>query len=144
MFGTRYAASMIARSAESPQDRSNFLQAAGMAGLDVAGALGLGGLTNPAGAAVREAAPVAQDSGQVSDGAVLNFALDLEYLEAEFYLYAVTGRGLSDSMTSGTGTRGGVTGGRAVRFETRAARQYAQEIAGDEKVRVPFPRTALG
>jgi hypothetical protein len=47
-------------------------------------------------------------------------------------------------MTSGTGTRGGVTGGRAVRFESRAARQYAQEIAGDEKVRVPFLRTALG
>ncbi|MYW90420.1 ferritin-like domain-containing protein [Amycolatopsis rubida] len=144
MFGTRYAASMIARSAENSQDRRNFLQAAGMTGLGVAGALGLGGLTNPAAAAVRGAAPVARDSGEVSDGAVLNFALNLEYLEAEFYLHAVTGRGLADSMTTGTGARGGVTGGRAVRFETRAARQYAQEIAGDEKAHVQFLRTALG
>ncbi|RSD13604.1 ferritin-like domain-containing protein [Amycolatopsis eburnea] len=146
MFGKRYAASMINRSAENDQDRRRFLKAAGMTGLGVVGAGALGGLaTGTASAATaRPTAAAAAASAEVSDGAVLNFALNLEYLEAEFYLHAVTGKGLADSMTTGTGTRGGVTGGRAVKFKTKAARQYAQEIAGDEKAHVQFLRSALG
>ncbi|MBE1463582.1 hypothetical protein H4W33_002594 [Kibdelosporangium phytohabitans] len=127
---------MISRSAGNREDRRRFLQAAGVAGLGVVGAAALGSAT--ATAAPRAAA------AQVSDAAVLNFALNLEYLEAEFYLHAVTGKGLADSLTTGTGTRGGVTGGRAVRFKTKAARQYAQEIAADEKAHVAFLRGALG
>ncbi len=146
MFGKRYAASMINRSAENDQDRRRFLKAAGMTGLGVVGAGALGGLaTGTASAApARPSATAAAASAGVSDGAVLNFALNLEYLEAEFYLHAVTGKGLADSMTTGTGTRGGVTGGRAVKFKTKAARQCAQEIAGDEKAHVQFLRSALG
>ncbi|MGW4529110.1 ferritin-like domain-containing protein [Amycolatopsis sp. NPDC004378] len=145
MFGKRYAASMINRSAENDQDRRRFLKAAGMTGLGVVGAGTLGGLAAGT-ASASTPRPTANEaaSGGISDGAVLNFALNLEYLEAEFYLHAVTGKGLADSMTTGTGTRGGVTGGRAVRFETRAARQYAQEIASDEKAHVQFLRSALG
>ncbi|MFB9924121.1 ferritin-like domain-containing protein [Amycolatopsis halotolerans] len=143
MFGKRYASAMINRSAENDQDRRRFLRTAGMTGLGVVGAGALGGLAGTASAATARPAAAAA-SGGVSDGAVLNFALNLEYLEAEFYLHAVTGKGLADSMTTGTGTRGGVTGGRAVRFETRAARQYAQEIAADEKDHVQFLRSALG
>ncbi|MFC3514057.1 ferritin-like domain-containing protein [Amycolatopsis halotolerans] len=145
MFGIRYAASMINRSAENEQDRRRFLRAAGMTGLGVVGAGALGGFAaGPAAAAAARPGAAEAGSGGVSDSAVLNFALNLEYLEAEFYLHAVTGHGLGDEMTTGTGARGGVVGGRAVRFETRAARQYAREIAGDEKAHVQFLRSALG
>ena len=75
--------------------------------------------------------------------AVLNFALNLEYLEAEFYLRAVTGAGLADSDTYGLGVQGGVTGGRAVSFDTPIVQQYAQEIANDEQNHVRLIRSVL-
>ena len=82
--------------------------------------------------------------GATSDYNILNFALNLEYLEAEFYLRAMTGVGLSAADTSGVGTTGTVTGGSAVPFATPAIAQYANEIASDELAHVRFLRTALG
>ncbi len=133
MFGKTVVRDMISRSAENEADRRLFLKSAGVAGLGVVGAGALG-----AGAA----AP-AQAAG-ISDGAVLNFALNLEYLEAEFYSYAAFGEGLPDKLTSGKGKKGGVKGGRQVSFKTPAVRRYAEEIAGDELAHVKFLRTALG
>ena len=80
----------------------------------------------------------------VTDTDILNFALNLEYLEAEFYLRAATGRGLTDSEVTGTGTLGAVTGGRQVNFATAAIRNYATEIASEERIHVQFLRAALG
>jgi hypothetical protein len=93
--------------------------------------------------AVGDATPQVEESGGPSDGSILNFALNLEYLEAEFYLRA-TGGGLPDEMTTGTGTRGEVTGGRPVPFKNPVIAKIAAEIAGDERAHVAFLRGALG
>ncbi len=81
----------------------------------------------------------------VTDNDILNFALNLEYLEAEFYLRATTGQGLSAADTTGSvGTQGTVLGGSAVPFQTTVIAQYAQQIALDELAHVRFLRSALG
>ena len=80
----------------------------------------------------------------ITDADVLNFALNLEYLEAQFYSYAAYGTGLDNSLLSGTGTQGVVRGGRKVTFTDPIVEQYAREIAQDEIAHVKFLRTALG
>jgi hypothetical protein len=73
---------------------------------------------------------------------VLNFALNLEYLEAEYYLRAVTGQGLSAAY-GGTGTAI-VPSSTLVPFQTTAVAYWAQRIANDELAHVNFLRLALG
>ncbi|MET0426784.1 MAG: ferritin-like domain-containing protein [Actinoplanes sp.] len=145
MFGKNLVRQMIGRSAENDTDRRNFLKSAGAVGL---GVIGAGALGSSAVAAPLAATSASEEEAAVlappSDAAVLNFALNLEYLEAEFYLHAVTGEGLADKLTTGTGTRGKVTGGRAVPFESKVIQQYAQEISDDEFAHVEFLRAALG
>jgi hypothetical protein len=103
--------------------------AAGAAALGVAGAPG---------AAQAQSANIDLD--------VLNFALNLEYLEAEFYLRATRGgnNGLSDNDIDGKGRQGPVIGGKKVNFDTKAIQYYAEEIAEDEEAHVKFLRAGLG
>jgi hypothetical protein len=79
-----------------------------------------------------------------ADADVLNFALNLEYLEAQFYSFAVTGASIPGNLLTGTGTPGAPTGGRQVTFTDPVVAQYAREIAADEVAHVAFLRTALG
>jgi hypothetical protein len=79
-----------------------------------------------------------------SDGDILNFALNLEYLEAQFYYFAFFGEGLPQNILGGTGTQGTVRGGRKVNFTDPIVSQYAAEIAADERAHVEFLRGALG
>jgi hypothetical protein len=81
----------------------------------------------------------------IGDPDILNFALNLEYLEANFYYYAVYGTPIPAASQSGTvGTQGAATGGRAVAFADPIIAQFAREIANDELAHVNYLRTALG
>jgi Ferritin-like domain len=76
---------------------------------------------------------------------VLNFALNLEYLEAEFYLWAAFGRGLSDADAGGGPAS---VGGKKLVYTglpiDAAVQAYIEEIAIDEENHVKFLRKALG
>jgi hypothetical protein len=128
-------------------DRRRFMAHAGLATLGVLGASKLA-LGNPLAANAANAGNAADETDAkrvtATDINILNFALNLEYLEAEFYLRAAYGRGLSASDVTGTGTQGNVTGGSAVPFQNLEFRDFAQEIARDEEAHVKFLRAALG
>jgi hypothetical protein len=105
------------------------------AGIGVAGIAGLG---------VLGVDQLSAHADEALDINILNFALNLEYLEAEFYLRAAFGTGLGDGETGGVGEKGSVLGGSKVPFKTSVIRQYAEEIAMDERNHVLFLRSALG
>jgi hypothetical protein len=85
---------------------------------------------------------------------ILNFALNLEYLEAEFYTYAVEGKsitsfgiGIDGEATGENPASGGkTTGGSQVTFDNNEifSRDIAAEIGSDERAHVILLRNALG
>lgn len=78
---------------------------------------------------------------QIADPVVFNFALNLEYLEAEYYARGITGEGLSNDLL-GPKPRG-VLGGRKVNFATPYIREFMAEIAEDERNHVRFLRQTI-
>ena len=137
-------------------ERRSFLRVAGSATLGLAGAAVLAGCDDdddttptPTPSATPTPTPTptptaTPTAAAPTDADVLNFALNLEYLEAQFYSFAAFGTGLAANQLTGTGTQGAVTGGRQVQFSDPLDAQYAREIARDEAAHVAFLRKALG
>ena len=139
-------------------ERRRFIKLAGGVTVMVGGLSALAACGNddddtpsPTPTPVATASPTPTPSTAVAEADVLNFALNLEYLEAQFYSYAAFGVALDASLTTGTGTPGAVqmpsgTAGRPrqVGFQDPIIAQYAREIAQDEIAHVRFLRTALG
>jgi len=117
--------------------RRNFLVGAGAVGATAALA-GCNDSSSPA------TTTTTTPTSTFTDGDVLNFALNLEYLEAEFYLRAATGSGLA---TADIGANpGAVTVGSAaiVAGTTAAQQQIINEIAYEEQEHVRILRSAIG
>ena len=128
----------IEKSLEGLLNRRRFLKTAG------AGAVGLA-----AAALLPKTAEAAGPPGGL-DAAVLNFALNLEYLEAEYYAHATTGAGLEALGIPVNGSDGSAAGPVTVKSSTTKVpfaddniRQFAEEIASDEESHVVFIQNAL-
>ena len=107
---------------------------AGAAAVMAAGAVATG-------AAITSSPAAAQS---VSDADVLNFALNLEYLEGEYYSRGFLGRGLDAADRDGVGGSGFVLGGSQVPFRTPAIFGAVQRIVLDEVDHIRFLRRVLG
>jgi hypothetical protein len=130
----------------SRMTRRNFFTTAGIVA-GAAGTLGLVGCsdspspvtTTPPTTAPAPTTTAAPAGPSVVD--VLNFALNLEYLEASFYLYVTTGSGLS---VADMGTNpGAVSGGAKVNFTNSMVSSIATQLATDEMEHVEFLRTTI-
>ena len=130
---------------EAPLSRRSFTKGIGLTAAGLAGATVLGGTVLKAATAQAQQ----YDSSTnltISDTDVLNFALNLEYLEAEFYLMATWGTTLVGAgILTESETTGPTTGGRKVPGIASSPFAFAASgLRTDEVNHVKYLRSALG
>jgi hypothetical protein len=120
--------------AEAPNRRS-FVRKLGLAGISAGAVMRMKGQDTPAPA--------------ITDADILNFALNLEYLEAEFYTVATTGKYIDQhgiTVQGGEGMLGPTTGGKYVDFSQDPVNfsiELVHQIAYDERQHVKLIQSAL-
>ncbi len=97
----------------------------------------LGASTGLALASLSNRALFAADAAQdITDEDIFQFALNLEYMEAEYYLRGTRGKGLNASDI-------GADPGK-VTFKSKAIKEFLEEVAENELAHVRFYRKTLG
>lgn len=117
-----------------PGRRSLFGQSTGRAAVAA-----IGGIAASAAAPIAEAA--AAEGGRMTDPDILNFTLNLEFLETEFYLRGVIRQTMDQAM--GTSLGAPVRGGRKVAFSTPIREGLLKNITGNEIAHVKFVRSTV-
>ncbi len=131
--------SIIAEAVAASPNRRKFIQTLGVATAAVG--------------AMTIAEPKA-DAQTMTEMTVLNFALNLEYLEAEFYTYGIYGYGIEQfgigingqANGSNPSTGGTTTGGKKVTFTNSLvfSQPILTQIGSDERAHVVLLRSLLG
>lgn len=129
--------SLVSQVIEQSPNRRRFMKKISAA-TAVLGAVGIASTTN---------AQTPTPSPDITDVDILQFALNLEYLEAEFYTFAVSGRSIDRFGVgiTGDGIAGPTTGGSQVIFNnnTIPVQNIMEELASDERAHVNLLRGAL-
>lgn len=79
----------------------------------------------------------------ITPAEIFQFAINFEYLGAEYYLHAVTGQGLSSALTGSPTNMVNTNGFGVVPFQTQAVAGFAIRLASDEQAHVNFFRNTL-
>ncbi|HEY6768778.1 MAG TPA: ferritin-like domain-containing protein [Candidatus Sulfotelmatobacter sp.] len=125
---------VIERIVTNPSDRRKFIKRVGATSLGVAAASVIGGSLITAKAA-----------NAITDTDILNFALNLEYLEAEFYSMATYGATLLQlGVITSSQESGQTTGGNMVNFSGSPVAYIATALRQNEIAHVKYLRSALG
>jgi len=117
--------------------RANLSRRQSLKGLALLGAGASSFVSRPTSALAQAASP-----SDIKDEDIFQFALNLEYMEAEYYLRATTGKGI-EAADAGS-SPGEVKGGRKVEFKSKAVREFVEELAENELAHVRFYRKTLG